>query len=120
MNADTIGRILTDSQAPKKLVKRVLKENDMQIVKNFTPVNSEYKLNLGKDRRVTLAVNGDEFIQKEERLINNKWRKSVEMRIKDTAENAENALIAAIELLKFERGKEIGNRILSSFGIFRK
>lgn len=94
MYADCVAKVLNDVTIPQKLVNRVLRENDMQIVKKFSPVKSEYKFNVGDDKRILMSITDDEFVQREERFIRNHWEPSVEMRVKNS--NLEDVLAQSI------------------------
>lgn len=96
MYADSVAKILCDVTTPQKVVRKVLRENGMQIVKKFSPVNSEYKFQIGDNKRITMRVLEDEFFRKEENLISNQWKTSQEMHIWDTPSNLENTLVKSI------------------------
>ncbi len=97
MYAETVSKVLKDVTTPQKVVRRVLRDNDMQIVKNFTPVESEYRFELGNNRRIIMSLTKDEFIQKEERHIKGGWRPSVEMRVRGTVKELEDAMISSVQ-----------------------
>ena len=102
MYADSVTKILCDVTTPQKVVRKVLRENGMQIVKKFSPVNSEYKFQIGDNKRITMRVLEDEFFRKEENLIRNQWETIQEMHIWDTPSNLENTLVQSIsEVMEF-------------------
>jgi hypothetical protein len=94
MYANNVAKVLTDVTVPQKMVKRVLRDNGMQIVKKFSPVKSEYKFQIGDNKRISMLLSEDEFVQKEERLVRNHWVPAVEMRVRNT--NLEDVLIKSI------------------------
>ena len=97
MYAENVSKVLMDVTTPQKLVKRVLRDNDMQIVRNFSPVESEYKFELNGNKRITMSLTKDEFVQKEEKNVRGGWHPSVEMRVRGTSEFLEDTMIRSIE-----------------------
>ena len=89
-----------NAKTAKIIAKRVMKDNNMSVVKNFTPVVSEYKFNLSDTKRMNIILKEDEYIQQEERLINNSWKKVIEYRLKGNIEKVENELIEFLNSLK--------------------
>lgn len=96
MYAENVVKVLKDVTTPQKVVRKVLRDNDMQIVSKFTPVNSEYKFNIGDKKRITMTLTEDEFVQKEEKLRRNRWETTTVTHIWDSPENLENALVKSI------------------------
>lgn len=108
MYAANVSKILNDVTIPQKLVNKVLRENNMEIVRKFSPVNSEYQFMMGNNKRITMTLTEDEFIQKEERFVRNQWRPSVEMRLNGANRNLEDVLIQSISEI-MELGERFKN-----------
>lgn len=96
MYAENVVKVLNDVTTPQKVVRKVLRDNNMEIVRKFSPVNSQYRFQIGDNKRITMTLTEDEFVQKEERLIRNQWKPSVEMRIADTIGNLEDVLVRSV------------------------
>ncbi len=94
-----VAKILLDPTTSAKTFRKVLNMNDMQVVKKFSPVVSEYKFQLTPNVRRILTLTEDEFVSKEQRLKNGIWKDSIEMRSFGTAEELENDLILCVENL---------------------
>ena len=80
----------------KTITKRVLKDRDMHIVRRFSPVISEYKLQLSPELRQIFKITDDEFLSRKEILKNGKWIMQSEIYSFGPLEKLENALSAAI------------------------
>lgn len=108
MYAANVSKILNDVTTPQKLVNKVLRENNMEIVRKFSPVNSEYKFQIGNNKRITITLNEDEFVQKEERFVRNQWKPSVEMRVNGSNRDLEDVLVQTISNI-MELGERFKN-----------
>ena len=108
MYAANVSKILNDVTTPQKLVNKVLRENNMEIVRKFSPVNSEYKFQIGNNKRITITLNEDEFVQKEERFVRNQWKPSVEIRVNGSNRDLDDVLVQTISNI-MELGERFKN-----------
>ena len=88
-----------NAKTAKTIAKRVMKDNNMRLTNRFTPVISEYKFQVGDDKRISIVLDENEFVQKEQRFHKNMWRDAVEKRIKGTLDDIENVLLETISEL---------------------
>jgi len=107
MYAENVVKVLKDVTTPQNIVRKVLRENNMEIVKKFSPVYSEYQFQLGKNNRISMRVTEDEFYQKKEALVKNKWETVQEMHIWDSCKKIEDALVKSISEIA-----DFGSRII--------
>ena len=89
-----LAKLTSGLVVSKNVLNKEFKENNLSIIKKFSPVVSEYKFQVGHNRRITMTLTEDEFIQKEERLFQSKWLPTIETHQKNC--NGEDALITAI------------------------
>ena len=92
-----VAKILLDPTTSRKTFKKVLNMNDMQVVKRFSPVVSEYKFQISPKVRRILTLTEDEFVSKEQRFRYGKWNDTIEMRSCGSLEKLENDLISCIK-----------------------
>ena len=84
----------------KTLAKRVLKDNNMQLRRKFTPVVSEYKMQVNPNRRFNLRITEDEFSAIEECKKDGNWKKISEEYYSGLRENVEENLLMFINYIK--------------------
>lgn len=94
-----VAKILSDPTISAKTFRKVLNMNDMQVVKKFSPVVSEYKIQLTPKVRRILTLTEDEFVSKEQRFKNGMWKDAIEMRSFGSPEELEKDLMSSIENL---------------------
>ncbi len=92
-----VAKILLDPTTTTKTFKKVLNMNDMQVVEKFSPVISEYKIQLSPKLRQILTLTEDEFISKEQRFRYGHWQDSVEFRTRGPLKKLEQDLLICIE-----------------------
>lgn len=66
-----------NSSTAKAVAKRVLKDRNMQIVNKFSPVVSEYTVNLSPKKRIVMTLSEDMFVTKEQKLTSKGWKETV-------------------------------------------
>jgi len=89
LNANTAGRI----------VKRVMKDKNMEVVRNFTPVVSEHTVQINPNKRIRLTLTDNEFQYAEERKLRNNWKEMIAYKYTDAREKVEEKFFQFVSLL---------------------
>jgi len=71
-----ITNLELNANTAKAITKRVLKDRNMRIQSSFTPVDSEYMVQLSPKKRMFLNLTGDKFITREEKLTSKGWKET--------------------------------------------
>lgn len=85
----------------EKIAKRVMKDRNMQVVDRFTPVVSEYTVNISPKHRYIFTLEEDKFTTLEQVKTSKGWKNQTQsVHYENSLEQLENAFGIAIGFLK--------------------
>ncbi len=82
-----------------RLARQAMKDRNMFVVKNFTPVISEHVVQVNPTKRLRFKLTDNEFTYTEEKRIRNNWQESITYNYTNTRENVENQFIKFISYI---------------------
>ncbi len=72
-----ITNLELNANTAKAITRRVLKDRNMEIKSGFSPVESEYMVQLTPKKRIILNLSEDTFTTREEKLTSRGWKETV-------------------------------------------
>ncbi len=95
--SSNVTNLMLNANTASQIASRVMKDRNIQIVDQFTPVVSQYKFHISPKDRITLTLTEDSFVKLTERFKYGKWHMVSEMRSSGTMQQMEDALMVAID-----------------------
>lgn len=82
-----------------RLARRTMKDRNMSVVKNFTPVISEHIVQVNPTKRLRFKLTDNEFTYAEEKRVRNNWQELITYHYTNTRENVEEQFIKFISYI---------------------